>query len=70
MVFKDMILCCTELGIIWANEMNFGLKHAPDAGLIVRPVDLQSSVLPLRYGYPYLKAKVTFYLSCDYMRLS
>ena len=26
----------TGQGIIWANEMNFGMKHAPGAGLIIR----------------------------------
>ena len=26
----------------WANEINFGLNHAPDAGSIVRPVELQT----------------------------
>ena len=36
----------------WANKMNFGMKHAPSAGLITRPVDLQSSSLPLCYGSP------------------
>ena len=36
--------------IIWANDMN--LKHASCAGLIARPVDLQSMVLLLCYGYP------------------
>ena len=32
-----------------ANEMNFGMKHAPGAGSITQPVDLQSSVIPLDY---------------------
>ena len=36
----------------WANEMNFGMKHAPGAGLIARPVDLQSSMLPLSCDCP------------------
>ena len=31
----------------WANEMNFVVIHAPDAGSIAQPVDLQSNVLPL-----------------------
>ena len=39
----------TGLGTTWAHEMNLGLNHAPDAGSIVRPVDQQSSVLPLCY---------------------
>ena len=37
----------------WANEMNFVMNHAPGAGSIVRPVDQQSSVLPLYHGCPY-----------------
>ena len=28
----------------WANELNFGINHAPDAGLITRPINLN----PLR----------------------
>ena len=37
----------TGLGTTLANEMNFGIKHAPGAGLIARPVGLQSSTLSL-----------------------
>ena len=33
----------------WANEMNFIMNHAPGAGSIARPVDQQSSALPLSY---------------------
>ena len=36
----------------WVNDMNFGTKHAPDAGLIIQPFDLQSNPLPLCYGCP------------------
>ena len=32
--------------------MNFRMNHAPSAGLITQPVDLQSSALPLCYGCP------------------
>ena len=32
--------------------MNFVTNHAPDAGSIARPVDQQSSALPLCYGCP------------------
>ena len=39
----------TCLGTIWANEMNFVMNHAPGAGSIARPVDQQSSALPLCY---------------------
>ena len=34
----------------WANVMNFGLNHAPGAGSIPCPVNLQSSALPLFHG--------------------
>ena len=37
----------TRPGKIWVNEMNFSVNHAPDAGSIARPVDLQSCALPL-----------------------
>ena len=30
-------------GTTCANEMNFGMNHAPDAGSIIQPVDLQPS---------------------------
>ena len=37
----------------WANEMNFGMQHAPGAGSIAQFVDLQSSaLLPLCYVCP------------------
>ena len=31
----------------WANELNFAMNHDPNAGSIARPVDQQSSALPL-----------------------
>ena len=34
----------------WAIEINFNMNHAPGAGSIIRPVDQQSSTLPLSYG--------------------
>ena len=40
----------TGLGTTWTNEMDFGMNHALGAGLITRPVDLQSSTLLLCYG--------------------
>ena len=40
-------------GLMMANEMNFAMNHAPGAGLIARPVDQQSSILPLYYGCPH-----------------
>ena len=47
---------CT-VRIYWArdnmvNEMNFVMNHALGAGLIGRPVDQQSSTLPLYHGRP------------------
>ena len=39
-------------GTTWANDMNFSVNYAPDAGFIAQPVDLQSSMLPLCYGCP------------------
>ena len=35
-----------------SNEMNFGMNHAPVAGSIAPPVDLQSSVLPIMLRLP------------------
>ena len=37
----------TGPGTTWANAMNFRMNHAPDARLIDRPIDLQSTVLLL-----------------------
>ena len=36
----------------WANEMNFIMNYAPGVGSIARPVDQQSSALPLCYAAP------------------
>ena len=41
-------------GSTWADEMNFAMNHAPGVGSIARPVDQQSSTLPLYYGRPLL----------------
>ena len=51
MVFYAMIMHCKAIlsGTIWASEMNFDMNHALGAGSIARPVDLQSSSLPLCY---------------------
>ena len=35
------------------HGMNFVMNHAPGAGSIARPVDQQSSTLPLCYGCHY-----------------
>ena len=41
------------------NEMNFGLDHAPDAGLIARPLDLQCSLKDHRaMAAPYYDGKL------------
>ena len=37
---------------IWDYEMNFVMHHSPGAGSIARPVDEQSSALPLYQGHP------------------
>ena len=37
--------------------MNIGMNHAPDAGSITQPVDLQSSTIPLCCGCPHLSSK-------------
>ena len=37
----------TGPGTTWDNVMNFGRNHAPGAGSITWPVDIQSSKLPL-----------------------
>ena len=37
--------CYTETETTWANEMYYGVNHAPGAGLITRPVDLQSGAI-------------------------
>ena len=44
-------------GTTWANEMNFGMHHAPGAGLIARNVDLQSSILTLSYTHVFPSMK-------------
>ena len=35
-----------------ANKVNFAMNHAPGAGSIAQPADLQSSLLPLYHGRP------------------
>ena len=39
-----------ESGTTWANEMHCGMNHAPGAGSIARPVDLQPSAILLCNG--------------------
>ena len=38
--------------MIWIVWWIFVVNHAPGAGSIARPVDQQSSALPLCYGHP------------------
>ena len=45
----------TGQGTTWANGMNFVMNHAPGAGTITRPIDQQSSMLPLYQGCPHTK---------------
>ena len=50
----------TGQGTTWADEMNYGMNHAPGARPIARPVDLQSSMLPLCYSCPlYIHEEMT-----------
>ena len=49
---RSLFCTVTGPGITWANEMNLVMNHAPGAGSIARPVDLQSSALPLNHGRP------------------
>ena len=42
----------TGSGTTWANEMYLVMNHALGAGSIVRPVNQQSSALPLYHGCP------------------
>ena len=34
----------TGIRTSWANEINFGINHAPGAGSIAGPIDRQSSI--------------------------
>ena len=47
----------------WANEMNIAMNHAPGAGSIARPVDQQSSALPL-YVPQLIENKTTYFKYC------
>ena len=42
------------MGTAWANDTNCGMDHAPGAGSIAQPVDLQFSTLLLCYNCPLL----------------
>ena len=44
----------TRPGTTWANEMSFIMDHVPVAGSIARPVDQQSSALPLYHRNTYI----------------
>ena len=47
MVLQATILNCKAMmETSWADEMNFGMNHAPCAISITHPVDLQSTVFP------------------------
>ena len=57
----------TGPGITWTNDTIFFFNHAPGAGSIVRPVDRQSSALPLCHGHPpymHNKAVITCPSTC------
>ena len=53
------VLSHDSVRLYWAgaNEMNFVMNHAPGAGSIARPVDQQSSALPLYHRSPLLKKR-------------
>ena len=38
--------------LYWANEMNFVMSYAPDAGTIGPPINQQSNALLLYHGCP------------------
>ena len=60
-MFEPTILHCKAIldrGLLQLNEMNFVMKHAPGAGSIAQPVDLQSSVLPLCYSCTHAGSKI------------
>ena len=50
----------TGPGTTWANKMNFSMNHAPGAGLISGPVDLQSNTLPLCSDFPLFFRNILF----------
>ena len=54
-MFQATILHCNAIlvRVNWPNEMIFVRNHAPGAALIARPIDQQSSALPLCYGRPH-----------------
>ena len=68
MVFYDPILHGRALlGRIQSVIMrSFGMDHAPDAGLIARPVDLQSCALPLWNWYPLMVLITVLVLGVTY----
>ena len=43
--FRPRFFTVLGWGTTWANEMKFLMNHAPCAGLITQPIDLQSSTL-------------------------
>ena len=51
---KSALQGYTGPGTTWANKINFVLNHTAGAGSFARPVDQQSSALPLSYGCPHL----------------
>ena len=50
--YDSAVECYTGPGTTSENEMEFSMKHAPGAGLITQPDDLQSRALLLCYGCP------------------
>ena len=56
----------TLVRLYWAgdnlvNEMNFVMNHASGAGSIARPVDQQSSAMPLYHGCLHIGEEESFF---------
>ena len=57
MVYVAIILYCSSILGLGQPALiiiiNYGMNHAPGTGPIARPIDLQSSTLPLHLVCPY-----------------
>ena len=64
-MIKATILHCklyTGTGTTWADEMNFVMYHAPGVVSISRPVDQETSALPLQTPYYILIIYISMYV--------
>ena len=70
-VFYAVILHCKAIlgqGKHGLNKIYFSTSYAPGSALITRPVDLQSSMLPLCYDYPLWVINTSvLYFSCTFL---